>query len=221
MSANLSIILFAAFLIVLLLIGCRKLRPAMLHWGAAPLEISASLDGDELIPDPLLLTTRALSISAPPERIWPWLVQMGQGRGGFYSYDWLDNLFGLNIQNADQILPELQALKVGDLIPFWKGAGVKVIKIEPPSLLVLGGAIYSDNGSDMGGTWVFALQPMDSGDTRLVIRTRVAKFPPRWVGILLCRLIIEPAHFIMERGMLFGIKKRAETGNFLTAIERD
>ena len=173
-----------AVLVVLLILGFHFLRPAMLHWGATPLEISTPLAGDEFISDPLLLSTRAISINAAPGTVWPWLAQMGQGRAGFYSYDWLENLIGLNIHNADHIIPELQALKIGDLIPFWQGAGVKVIKVEPSSLLALGGTIYADTAttaSNMGGTWVFALHEMKPGVTRLLIRTRVAKFPPPWL----------------------------------------
>lgn len=172
------IVIIIAVLVVLLILGYHFLRPAMLHWGTKPLEISTPLAGDELISEPLLLSTRAISI-----------------------------------------IPELQALKIGDLVPFWQGAGVKVIKVEPFSLLALGGTIYADTAttaSNMGGTWVFALQEMKPGVTRLLIRTRVAKFPPPWLSILLCRLLIEQAHFIMERGMLYGIRKRAETGTLLS-----
>ena len=221
MSIALIVIIVIAILIVLMVLGFLFLRPTMLHWGATPLEVSTPLAGDELISDPLLLSTRAISIHTAPGNIWPWLAQMGQGRGGFYSYDWLENLIGLNIRNADRIIPDLQALEVGDMIPFWKGAGVKVINVEPPSLLVLGGAIYTDTASEMGGTWVFALHEMKPGETRLVIRTRVAKFPPLWISIFLSRLVIEPAHFIMERGMLFGIKKRAEAGSMPTITNKD
>lgn len=200
----------AVVLAVLLILGHRLLRPAMLRWGATPPEISAPLPGDELISDPLLLCTRAISIKTSPEHIWPWLAQMGQGRGGFYSYDWLENLMGLDIHNADQIIPHMQALKAGDSIPFWRGAGVKVIRVEPPCLLVSGGSIYADPAGKMGGTWTFFLQEAEPGVTRLLVRTRVAKFPPPWLSTMLCRLLIEPAHFIMERGMLRGIRKRAE-----------
>jgi hypothetical protein len=210
MSITLILITAIILIVILLVLGNYFLRPIMLHWGATSDEINTRLAGDELISDPLLLSTRAFSINTTPENIWPWIVQMGQGRGGFYSYDWLENLFGLNIRNANYIIPDLQDLKVGDLIPFWRDAGVRVLNIKPLSILVLGGTIYADTASNMGGTWVFALQEKGNGITRLVIRTRVAKFPPLWFSIILCRLLIEPAHFIMERGMFYGIKKRAE-----------
>jgi hypothetical protein len=221
MSIALILITFIVVLIILLILGDHFLRPVMLHWGATPHEIHTLLAGDDLISNPLLLSTRAISINTTPENIWPWIVQMGQGRGGFYSYDWLENLIGLNIHNADHIIPELQILRVGDLIPFWRGAGVKVINIEPPCLLVLGGTIYADTSGNMGGTWVFALQEMEPGVTRLLLRTRVAKFPPLWFSIILCRLLIEPAHFIMERGMLYGIRKRTEAGTMSTVTKKD
>lgn len=216
--SSVLLVIIISILVVLVVLGYLVVRPHMLHWGATPAEVGLYLAGDELIPDPLLLSTRAISIKVDTDRVWPWLAQMGQGRGGFYSYDWLENLFGLDIHTANRIIPELQALKVGDLIPFWRGAGVRVIKVEPSSLLMLGGTIYSGNddnrisatADDLGGTWVFALQSTNLGETRMLVRTRVAKFPPIWLSTLLCRFLIEPAHFVMERGMLYGIRKRAE-----------
>ena len=94
--------------------GYVRARQWFTSWGAEPEEIDASLPGDELMADPTMIVTRAITIDAPPEAVWPWLVQMGQGRGGFYSYDWLENLFGLDIHNADRLEPEWQALAVGD-----------------------------------------------------------------------------------------------------------
>lgn len=89
-------------------------RPWHQKWGATNQEADASFSGDELIPYAPWRTTHAITIQAPIEMVWSWVVQMGQGRGGFYSYDWLENLFGMNIHNADRILPEYQQLKVGD-----------------------------------------------------------------------------------------------------------
>jgi hypothetical protein len=193
-------------------------RSRMLRWGATQEEFRLSLPGDQLIGEPVLCTTRATLIDAPPEKIWPWLAQMGQGRGGFYSYEWLENLVGLDIHNSDRIIPELQELKPGDLIPFWRGAGVNVVEMEPDRLLLLAGTLTPGKGTqaeagtraEVGGTWVFSLERAGSGVTRLVIRTRVAPFPPTWLSKVLVRLLLEPAHFIMERRMLLGIKERAE-----------
>ncbi len=219
MPAALIAIVLIAILAFLLAFAALFIRPRMLSWGAKPAEIRVTLAGDELIRNPLLLATRAISIHTERTRVWPWLAQMGQGRGGFYSYEWLENLVRLDIHNTDRIVPEWQTLKVGDTIPFWRGAGVKVLKVEPPSLLLLGGSIYSGNmvsqtptsTGNMGGTWAFALHESSPGETRLVVRTRVARFSPAWLSILICRLLIEPAHFIMERGMLYGVRKRSET----------
>jgi hypothetical protein len=220
MFTGLAIITIILILVVITALGYFFVRPKMLHWGTTPVEVDLYLAGDELILDPLLLSTRAITIKTNPERVWPWLAQMGQGRGGFYSYEWVENLFGLDIHNADRILPELQDLKIGDLIPFWQGGGVRVLKVEPASLLMLGGTLVPGRDEDrlsvssdnLGGTWVFALLSTNFGDTRLLVRARVAKFPPKWLSIPLCWILIEPAHFFMERGMLYGIRRRAEMG---------
>jgi hypothetical protein len=113
-----------------------------------------------------------------------------------------------------RIIPEFQGLKPGDLIPFWRGAGVNVAAVEPCRLLVLAGTLNQPRGqqaiaSDVGGTWVFALDELGSQSTRMVVRSRVAKFPPVWVSVPFMR-VLEPMHFIMERKMLSGIKDRAE-----------
>lgn len=189
------------------------LRPRWLRWGATGDEVRCPLPGDDLVADPLLKTTRSIAIRATPAEIWPWLAQMGQGRGGFYSYDWLENLFGLNIHNAERILPEYQDLRVGDLIPFWQGAEVRVIDLQPERYLVTAGTLYAREGQpsdDYGGSWIFVLQPSGPRETRLIVRSFVARFEPAWLSELFAKLLLEPAHFIMERGMLLGIKRRAE-----------
>ena len=206
------LIIILAVLAALAIAGHLFLRPRMLRWGATGEEVSRTLAGDELIPDPVLATTRAVRIRAQSERVWPWLAQMGQGRGGFYSYDWLENLAGMDIHNVHRIVPELQDLQPGDLIPFWRGAGVNVVTVEPPRLLVLGGTLNPSAGEAQpaGGTWVFALKEQDSAGTRLVVRSRVARFQPAWLCLLMMRLM-EPMHFVMERKMMLRIKELAET----------
>jgi hypothetical protein len=193
----------------------RWLRPRLLRWGATPEEAEGHFPGDDLVADPLLKTTHSITIDAAPAEVWPWLVQIGQGRGGFYSYDWLENLLGMNIHNADRVLPEYQDLHVGDEILFWEGAGVKVMELQNERALVLAGTFYGREGpaeeAPVGGSWNFFLQP-ESGGTRLIVRSYVAWFPPFWLSCLFSRLLLEPAHFIMERGMLQGIKRRAEAG---------
>lgn len=187
------------------------LRPRHLCWGATKQEASCRLPGDELIPgqDLLLQTTRSITIRASALEIWPWLIQIGQGRGGFYSYDWLENLAGMNIHNTECILPEYQSLRVGNTVPFWKGVGVQVQAIEPGCFLVLAGGLSPDS-PQIGGSWVFVLEPLGQRLTRLVVRARVATFPPPWLSRLFSALLLEPAHFVMERKMLLGIRERAE-----------
>jgi hypothetical protein len=104
------------------------LRRWCLTWGARADEVAMKLPGDELVPDAGLVTTRAITIDAPPDAVWPWLVQMGSGRGGAYTYDWIENLFGLNMHSADEILPEFQDLKAGDELPM--GSGRPVMRAE-------------------------------------------------------------------------------------------
>jgi hypothetical protein len=178
------------------------IRPWHLRWGATDEEVNQHLIGDELAPSPKLRATHAVTINAPAVDVWPWLVQMGQTRGGFYSYTWLENLVGCDMQNADEIVPEWQELKVGDKV--WlhpKAPPVEVAAIEPGRAIVLKG-------------WgAFVLQPIDEKTSRLIIRSQGDYNPDLKNPILnffLWRVVFEPAHFIMERKMLLGIKARAE-----------
>jgi hypothetical protein len=191
-----------------IVVYCFILRPWHRNWGSTTKEASNRLPGDELLPSAPWNTTHAITIHAPANKVWPWGVQIGQGRGGFYSYDWLENLFGLDIHNANTILTEHQLLKPGDFISFWRGVGLTVREVEPPNLLVLAGALGGKEDT-IGGSWAFYLTEQEPGFTRLIIRTR-SVFGPFWVAPLVC-LIGEPAAFIMERRMMLGIKKRAET----------
>lgn len=194
-------------------------RPRLLRWGATPQEAAGPLPGDELVPGPRLQSTRAVSITAPPGAVWPWLVQMGSGRGGMYSYDALENMAGLNMHSADRILPEFQQLAVGDVVPLSPNGGVPVRRLEPGGVLALGGAmdpgtgrVTADRGRlsgprlDIG--WAFVLQPTGSGSTRLLSRTRY-DYAPVLLGIPL-RVLLEPVQFLMERRMLLGVRARAE-----------
>src|ERR1041385_7675279 len=135
------------------------IRPWHLRWGATDEELLESLPGDELVSRARLKATHAITIKAPAAEIWPWLVQMGQNRGGFYSYTWLENLVGCHMRNADEIVPEWQELKVGDKV--WlhpKAAPVQVAVIEPGRAIVL-------------KPWgAFVLQPVNEKTARLIIR---------------------------------------------------
>src|SRR5215218_838732 len=180
-------------------------RPWHLRWGATDEEARKRLPGDELVPRPVVEATRALTINASAKEIWPWMVQMGAGRGGLYSYDWLENLAGLGIHSVDRIIPELQDLKDGDTLPLdARGEGPTVAVFEPERALVL------DVGPSVA-IWGFILQRVDERATRLYARFRLDADPrPLWG--LLYALVIDIPHFVMERAMLLGIKERVERG---------
>ncbi len=194
-----------------LLAGAVALARWVVSWGATAEERAAALPGDGLVPRAQMSATQAITIAAGPGAVWPWLAQMGQGRGGFYSYAWLENLLGMDIHNADRIIPELQQLAPGDRVPFWRGVGVEVMAIEPPCLLVLGGSMRQGDGTapaQTNGTWVFLLQEPAPGRTRLVVRMRAMIVPQAWLAAAL-RGLAEVPSAIMQRRMLLGIRQRA------------
>jgi hypothetical protein len=177
-------------------------RPWFLRWGATQSELQKPMAGDDLVENPAHHDTHAISIGAQPEAVWPWIVQIGQNRGGFYSYTWVENLVGCDIRNANRILPEHQQLAPGDGIRLHpRFPHVPVAIVRPPHALVL--------GSRNGGTWAFSLEPLAGRRTRLLIRSR---WPRRSTALarLGTFLLLEPLHFVMERKMLLGIKARAE-----------
>jgi hypothetical protein len=162
------------------------------------------MPGDTQVTLPSYESTLGVTINAAPAAIWPWLMQMGYRRGGLYSYDWLDRLFGyLDAPSAEQILPEWQSLAVGEEIPVGRGGGLPVKAIEPFRSLVLGGRA---NGIEW--SWEFVLVPIGIGRTRLLSRNRV--WMPRSIRAWLTMLVLEPSAFLMTRKMLLGIKRRAE-----------
>jgi hypothetical protein len=177
-------------------------RAWCLHWGATTDEASRVLPGDDLLTDPKVVTTRAIGIQAPASLIWPWLVQMGPGRGGEYSYDWIENLLGLNMHSANRILPRYQDLEVGDAQHLGqRGPVLRVAVLEPEHALVF----RSDDGN---WVWAFVIEP--AGDfTRLISRNRIAASPSP-LGQAASTYLMEPGSLIMERKMLIGIKQRAE-----------
>jgi hypothetical protein len=167
-------------------------RPSLLSWGATREERSKVLPGDELVRDFGVRTTRAVTIEAPVERVWAWLAQIGQDRGGFYSYEWLENLAGCRMRNADRIYPEWQEREVGETVYLHWASGLKLARFEP-------NRSYAFEG------WYFALEPRD-GRTRLFARGRYR----RGLASVAYALLLELPHFVMERKMLLGIKERAE-----------
>ena len=181
------------------------LRPWYSKWGATESEVEKRLPGDEQVPHPNLENTRAITIQAPMSAVWPWLVQMGQGRGGLYSYELLENLVGCGMHNADRIIPEQQQLQVGDKVRLSQDDGTPyfiVTAIEAGRSIILG-------GDDPPTTWGFILDPIDEDSTRLIIRFR-QKYEPTTGNVLSWRVFTDPINFVMERKMLQGIKARAE-----------
>ena len=175
------------------------LREPILTWGASAAEAAARLPGDELLEDADGIATRAIGIDAPPSAIWPWLTQMGPSpRGGAYTYDWVENLLGLNMHSVDRVLPEFQHPEVGDTIGYGSNR-MRVERVEPEHVL-------SWRSEDGNWVWTFVLVAHD-GSTRLISRNR---FRLPTLAARLGMLPMEPASLVMERKMLRGIKQRAE-----------
>jgi hypothetical protein len=185
-------------------------RPWHLRWGTTDEEVDRQLPGDEIEPDSIVISTRAISIDAPAAAVWPWLVQIGQGRGGFYSYEKLENLFGSDIHNAERIVPELQLLEIGDeirLAPYDTLPSYQAVTLEPERALVL--QVLDPQTKEPGeGIWIFFLDEQTDGTTRLIVRHRESAHPALVDAIF--ATIFEPISFVMERGMMLGIRERVE-----------
>jgi hypothetical protein len=170
------------------------IRPWHLRWGAEPEDERRELPGDELLPKDGTQILHAVTIDTPVDEVWPWLAQLGQDRGGFYSYGWLENLAGCQMKNADRVHPEWQHRELGETVHLHPAGGLRVSVFEPGRALALKG-------------WAtFALEPLGAGRTRLIARGGV----PRGGGAVAYGMLMEIPHFLMERRMLLGIKERAE-----------
>lgn len=182
----------------------------MARWGATAEDQQARLPGDDLIADTDLTTTRAVTVHAPARDVWPWIAQLGQGRGGFYSYDALENLVGCDIHSAEEIVPAWQDVEVGGEVALAPGVALTVAAIEPGRALVLRGAVpMGSAGTPFDSTWAFVVSDELDGTTRLVTRERYAYL--RWWAAL----VVVPTSwvsFVMSRKMLHGIAERAERG---------
>lgn len=194
---------------ILAVIVMFALLPWMDKWGATDDEITASFSGDELVPSPRLLYTRAVTVTAAPEQIYPWIVQLGADKGGMYSYTWLETLIQCPQSNADRIHEEWQDLKVGDKVLMCKSdmpPGYEVAIIEPNRAIVLGHK-QSSPVDQTNGTWTdvwqFILIPQDDGTTRFIVRSRNSLEGWFWDAI-------RPGEFIMMSRMLLTIKERAK-----------
>lgn len=177
------------------------LRRWHLRWGATDEELERPMPADELVPRPHLETTRALTIKASPEAVWPWLVQMGYRRGGWYSYDWLDNQ---GVPSARRVIPEFQNLKVGDKLAPMAG-GFIVAALDPPRSMVL---VSRDDKGRVTMSWSFLLEPLEGGRCRFIERIR-GVYDFNLMGLLMY-LAVEPADFVMMRKQMLNLKRRAE-----------
>jgi hypothetical protein len=188
--------------------------PWISRWGATDLESADRYPGDELVAEPRFRTTRAITVNAPAETIWPWLVQLGVDRGGMYSYDWLENLFGLRVRSADRIVPEWQGLQPGGFIrltppdyPIQPGPGLHVTQMDAPSTLVGCFGLEGSPPRACTNSWQVILQPDSGGATRLILRSHTAA--PGLLAAAFGKAFQFPV-WVMEQGMLRGIKQRAE-----------
>jgi hypothetical protein len=194
-------LVFAAFFAYLVLLMLT--RPWRFNWGATDEEMRRPLPGDDIGPPVRFVTTRAVTVRASASGVWPWLAQIGWGRGGFYSYNRLENLFGGDLHNADRIHPEWQDVKVGDEVwmappgRYGNVARLEVLEVLPGRAIVLG-------RPGKPGTWAFVVEPLGRHTSRLIVRSRNADWAPYVYAVF------GLAHLIMERGMLLGIKARAE-----------
>jgi hypothetical protein len=185
-----AVALFALYL--------RFLRRPVLTWGAEA-EADERLPGDELLEEADGVATRAIDVDAPPSAVWPWIAQMGPApRGGAYTYDWSENLLGLDMHSADEVLPDFQHPEVGDTIGYGRNR-MRVERVEPEHVLAW-------RSEDANWVWTFVLEPRDGG-TRLVSRNR---FRLPTLAARVGMVPMEPASLLMERKMLQGIKERAE-----------
>jgi Polyketide cyclase / dehydrase and lipid transport len=176
-------------------------RPLQLHWGASEEEVTRSMPGDEIQPRPIFDATRAVTIQAPPEQIWPWLAQIGYRRAGWYSgLDWLDND---GVASADRVVPELQHLMLGDSLPIWRDITHRIVAASPNEYMLAS----SPSGRD---SWLWALVPVDGGHTRLIWRMRHG--PYEWTSplFLVRQLATDLGDFVVVRNILLGIRERAE-----------
>jgi hypothetical protein len=178
-------------------------RPRHLRWGASDAEVTGAMPGDELVPEPSFNATRAVTIDAPPEAVWPWLVQLGYGRAGWYSYDLFDNTAR---PSAERILPEYQEPKVGDWVPMASKVNETTafkIKAFEPNRWMLWAKSHS--------TWAWRLVPLEGDSTRLLVRLKERYEWRRSPGNALVTLMLfEFGDFPMMRKLLFGVKRRAE-----------
>jgi hypothetical protein len=203
--------LCAAVLLLVIPSGYALVRPYHLRWGATDQEVAQELPGDRSIPPGAGVSTRAVTIHAPAATVWAWLVQTGQNRGGgWHSYDWLENLFAADMHQVERIEPRWQQLQAGDTMFYAAGGSTNAAMVATVTLVEPGRTLV------LGQGWTFALRPVDANTTRLIVRYPLR--PDEFLNPAFTYAIFEPAHFVMESGMLLGIKWRAERTSQLQRI---
>lgn len=192
------------------IVGSRLYHRRNGNWGATNAEATAALPGDELVPDGRV-STMAITIGTTPEKVWPWLVQMGADRAGLYSHEWVENgLFHLDFHNAERIVPEWQRLEVGDVLRYVRprpgkpDIGPQVIAITPGRELITA----MGEAPEWAATWQFILRPIGADHTRLLVRLRVTRHMPWFAALPMT--VLEPGFDYMSIAMMRGIARRAE-----------
>ncbi len=175
------------------------IRPQHINWGATSAEIDMKFPVNVFISPTRIVSTRAININAANEKVWPWIAQTGQNRGGFNSYYWLENLFAAKMVNAERINPEWQNPQAGDTVYYGKNEGYAKVSLAKPN------EYYSLSG------WFFYLQKIDSTNTRLLARYPSMEIKQSYFATVYYYALFEALHFIMESGMMMGIKEKAET----------
>jgi hypothetical protein len=182
------------------------IRPWMLRWGSTVEERTRPLPGDDIEADATYVTTRAATINAPAETIWPWLVQMGQDRAGFYTHNWVERLLQSGIPDTSEIRREWQHIEVGNLMRTNRDIGGKPMG-WPVAAVDAGHSLVVTSKSMPAGTYAFVVEPIDRNTSRLIVRDR-ARW--RWSEWLFVVLLYEPLHAYMETGLITGVRRRAE-----------
>jgi hypothetical protein len=196
-----------------------SVRPRIIRWGATDEEVARSLPGDSLVGEPKTSVTHAITIAAPPEKVFPYLRQIGRGRGGFYSYSFVENtLLGMDTRNAEAVEPQLQDMQAADRVPWMNDFVLETVMLQDNKVFVLhndtraskpGEAPKMRPGEYLNLSWGFYLDELPDNRTRLIERMR-ADYPAGFRNNMLYKWILEPGSFVMERRMLLGIKERVE-----------
>ncbi len=171
-------------------------------WGTRDDEATRDLPSEALMPQPGAALTHAISIDAPPERVWPWIAQLGQDKGGFYSYAWIENLGGAGIVNADHINSDWQDPQPGGLLRLHPSLALEIVRVVPGELFVVSRPVRGG----LGFHWIFMLSPQGQGGTRLIVRER---YVLPWAPARRVAAVVTVGSAVMSRKMLLGIKERA------------